>query len=67
MKTFEEWWEYFRAKYPTATEKCCASMAWAVRDEEISALQRQLEPSPCGTAGIGMRIGQSRKSSLAVA
>ena len=51
MKTFEEWWKYFRVKYPTATEKCCASMAWAARDEDFAALEHQLSPSPCGVAG----------------
>ena len=69
MKTFEEWWEYFRAKYPTATEKCCASMAWAARDEEVAALQAKeadarksvvllcAELKKLESRGIGERIG----------
>ena len=48
MKTFEEWWVTWRIENPKDIAGFCAKAAWDFRDQEAAALQRQLEPSPCG-------------------
>ena len=44
MKTFETW----RKSMGETDDNLSAWEAWHARDEDFAALQRQLEPSPCG-------------------
>ena len=47
MKTFETW----RKSIGETDDNLSAWEAWHARDQDFSALQRQLEPSPCGVEG----------------
>lgn len=50
--TFDEKWNERKKGYDlNESDNNLASEFWHARDEEVSALQRQLEPSPCGVEG----------------